>query len=40
MIVRRDGSIDLRVLLARVAQYASVVLIAIAVGALIALVGP
>jgi hypothetical protein len=40
MIVRRDGSIDLRLLLGRVAQYGSVVLVAAALGALIALAGP
>ena len=39
MIVRRDGSIDVRVLLGRLAQYASVVVVAIVVGALIALAG-
>ena len=38
--MRRDGSIDLRVLFARVAQYGSVVLVAVAIGALIAFAGP
>lgn len=40
MILRRDGSIDVRVLAGRVAQYGGVVLVAAVVGALIALVGP
>jgi hypothetical protein len=40
MIMRRDGTIDVRVLMARVAQYGSVVLVAAALGALIALAGP
>ncbi len=40
MIVRRDGSIDLRVLFSRVAQYGSVLLLAVAIGALIAFVSP
>jgi hypothetical protein len=39
MIVRRDGSIDVRVLAGRLAQYGGVVLVAAVVGALIALVG-
>jgi hypothetical protein len=39
MIVRRDGSIDLRVLAGRLAWYGTGVLVALALGALIALVG-
>ena len=37
--MRRDGSIDFRVLAARVAAYGMVVLMALALGALIAFVG-
>ena len=40
MILSRDGSIHLRLLMARVAMYGTVVLVAVGVGALIALVGP
>ena len=39
MIVRRDGSIDFRVLAGRVAAYGVVVVTALALGALIAFVG-
>ena len=39
VIVRRDGSIDFRVLAGRVAAYGFVVVIALALGALIAFVG-
>lgn len=39
MIVRRDGSINLRVLAGRVAWYGTGALVALALGALIALVG-
>ena len=39
VIVRRDGSIDFRVLAGRVAAYGIVVVIALALGALIAFVG-
>jgi hypothetical protein len=40
MIVRRDGSVDLRILASRVAAYGTIVLIAAALGAIIAFVGP
>jgi len=40
VIVRRDGSIDFRVLAGRVAAYGIVVVIALALGALVAFVGP
>jgi hypothetical protein len=36
MIMRRDGSIDLRVLVGRVASYGAVTMMALAVGVLIA----
>jgi hypothetical protein len=39
MIVRRDGSIDLRILAGRLAAYGAVVVLALALGALVALVG-
>jgi hypothetical protein len=39
MILRRDGSIDFKVLATRVAAYASVGALALALGALVALAG-
>jgi hypothetical protein len=39
MLVRRDGSIDLRVLATRAASYAIVIAVASALGALIAFAG-
>jgi hypothetical protein len=39
MIIRRDGSIDVRVLAGRIAWYGTGALVALALGALIALVG-
>ena len=39
MIVRRDGSVDFRILAARVGWYGSAFALAAAVGVLIALIG-
>jgi len=39
MIVRRDGSIDFKVLAGRLAMYVLIVLVALALGALIGLSG-
>ena len=39
MILRRNGSIDFRVLATRLAAYGAVVLVALGVGALVALAG-
>jgi hypothetical protein len=37
MIVRRDGSIDLRILMGRVAAYGAVTVLALVLGVLVAL---